>query len=210
MGRLYADFVHAGVAGFWNDMNEPAVFEVREKTMPLDNRHRIEEPGFALRAATHAEIHNVYGMLNSRATYEGLLKLTPGERPFVLTRASYAGGQRYAATWTGDNSSSWNHLRLCGRPCSPICRSAASRCRAPMSGASPVRVRRPELLTRWIELGAFTPLFRDHTDKGKPAQEPWAGGREHEAIRRHYIEERYRLLPYLYGLAKSTAAAACP
>ena len=93
-------------------MNEPAIFDSPTFTMPLDVVHRIDEPGFATRTATHAEIHNVYGMENSRATYDGLRALDPDMRPFVLTRATYAGGQRYAATWTGDNSSSWNHLRM--------------------------------------------------------------------------------------------------
>jgi alpha-glucosidase len=80
--------------------------------MPENVVHRIDEPGFASRTATHAEIHDVYGMENSRATFDGLKVLDPNARPFVLTRATYAGGQRYAATWTGDNSSSWNHLRF--------------------------------------------------------------------------------------------------
>ena len=93
-------------------MNEPAVFDGPGKTMPLDNIHRIEEPGFATRTATHAEIHNIVGLENARATYDGLLKLRPDERPFVLTRATFAGGQRYGFTWTGDNSATWNHLRL--------------------------------------------------------------------------------------------------
>jgi len=110
-GSLYKDFVHTGIDGFWNDMNEPSVFN-NLKTMPDDVIHRIDEPGFATRTATHREIHNLYGMENSRATFDGLLKLRPDTRPFVLTRASYAGGQRFAATWTGDNSATWNHLRL--------------------------------------------------------------------------------------------------
>ena len=93
-------------------MNEPSIFDSPTQTMPLDVVHRIDEPGFIPRTATHAEIHNVYGMENSRATYDGLRTLDPDTRPFVLTRATYAGGQRYAATWTGDNSSSWNHLRM--------------------------------------------------------------------------------------------------
>ena len=88
-GNLYKQFVDDGVAGFWNDMNEPAVFNGPAFTMPLDNVHRIDEPGFATRTATHAEIHNVLGMENERATYEGLLKLRPNERPFVVTRATY-------------------------------------------------------------------------------------------------------------------------
>jgi alpha-glucosidase len=111
-GTLYKDFLSEGVAGFWNDMNEPSVFLTPSKTMPDNVQHRIDEPGFRPRTAIHLEIHNVYGMENSRATYEGLLKLNPDLRPFVLTRATYPGGQRYAATWTGDNTSSWNHLRL--------------------------------------------------------------------------------------------------
>jgi len=138
-----------GIAGFWNDMNEPAIFNTPTKTMPLDTVHRIEEPGFVPRTATHAEMHNVFGMLNSRATYEGALKLAPNLRPFVMTRASYAGGHRYAATWTGDNSSSWAHLNL-------------------------------------------------------------SHGPEHEAIRRRYIEERYRLMPYIYALAEENSRTGLP
>jgi alpha-glucosidase len=91
-------------------MNEPSVFDGPKGTMPDDVKHRIDEPGFQPRTTNHLEIHNVYGMENSRATYDGLLKLSPNQRPFVLTRASYAGGQRYAATWTGDNSSTWKRM----------------------------------------------------------------------------------------------------
>jgi alpha-glucosidase len=111
-GSLYKGFIDEGVAGFWNDMNEPAVFDGPGKTMPDDVQHRIDEPGFRKRTATHLEIHNVFGMQNARGTEEGELALRPEERPFVMTRASYAGGQRYSTTWTGDNSSTWNHLRM--------------------------------------------------------------------------------------------------
>ena len=111
-GGLFKDFVQDGVAGFWNDMNEPAVFDGPGKTMPDDIQHRIDEPGFRKRTATHLEIHDIFGMQNARATEEGELALRPNERPFVMTRATYAGGQRYATTWTGDNSSTWNHLRM--------------------------------------------------------------------------------------------------
>lgn len=96
-GTLYTDFTHMGIDGFWNDMNEPSVFNPL-KTIPCSVLHRIDEPGFAPRTATHCEIHNVYGMENSRATFDGQLTLKPETRPFVLTRATYAGGQRYAAT----------------------------------------------------------------------------------------------------------------
>jgi alpha-glucosidase len=105
-GGLYRDFVSMGAAGYWNDMNEPSVFRVPGNTMSLDAVHRLDDGG----KREHRAIHNVYGMLNARATYEGLLKLQPDQRPFVLTRAAYAGTQRYAATWTGDNTASWHHL----------------------------------------------------------------------------------------------------
>ncbi|HYW98701.1 MAG TPA: TIM-barrel domain-containing protein, partial [Candidatus Elarobacter sp.] len=107
-GGLYKDFVSMGAAGFWNDMNEPALFLRGDKTMPLDTVHRLDD-GTTL---DHRAIHNVYGMQNVRATYDGLRKLQANERPFVLTRAAYSGAQRYAATWTGDNSSTWNHLKM--------------------------------------------------------------------------------------------------
>ena len=208
-GTQYTDFVKMGVSGFWNDMDEPSVFNVRSKTMPLDTVHRIEEPGFSPRNASHAEMHNVYGMLNSRATYEGVLKLAPDQRPFVLTRASYAGGQRYAATWTGDNSSSWAHLKLSTPMLSNLGLSGFSYAGDDIGGFAG-DAPSPDLLTRWIEVGAFNPIFRDHYQKDKPAQEAWVHGPDHEAIRRKYIEERYRLMPYIYGLAEENSRTGLP
>ena len=159
-GNLYKQFVDDGVAGFWNDMNEPSVFNGPAFTMPLDSVHRIEEPGFTSRSATHAEIHNILGLENARATYEGLLKLRPGERPFVLTRATFAGGQRYGFTWTGDNAATWNQLRLATQMQLNLGISGISFVGADIGGfgSSPS----PELLTRWVEVGAFDPLYRDH------------------------------------------------
>jgi len=208
-GGLYRDFVALGVSGFWNDMNEPAIFEVPGKTMPLDNVHRIEEPGFAARTATHAEMHNVYGMLNSRATYEGLLALSPDQRPFVLTRASYAGGQRYAATWTGDNSSSWEHLHLSINMLANLGVSGFAYSGDDIGGFTGHQPS-AELLTRWIEVGAFNPIFRDHYDNAKAPQEVWVDGPEQLAIRRRYIEERYRLMPYIYALAEENSRTGLP
>ena len=195
-GTLYKQFVSEGISGFWNDMNEPSVFKVASKTMPLTVQHRIEEPGFRDRVATHLEIHNIYGMENSRATYEGLLKIDPNHRPFVLTRATYAGGQRYASTWTGDNTSSWNHLRLA----TPMILNLGL-CGFGLTGADVggfAGTPRPELLTKWMEIGTFQPIDRNHTNKGSGNKEPWVYGPEQEAIQRRYLEERYRLLPYLY------------
>jgi len=207
-GGLYHQFVQDGVAGFWNDMNEPSVFDGPDKTMPLNTVHRIEEPGFATRTATHAEIHNVVGLENARGTFEGLLKLRPDERPFVLTRATYAGGQRYGFTWTGDNSATWNHLRLATQMVLNLGVSGISFVGADVGGfnGSPP----PDLLTRWVELAVFSPFFRDHAEKGSLPHEVWNNGPEQEAIRRRYIETRYRLLPYLYSLADESSRTGLP
>ena len=190
-GTLYTDFVHTGIRGFWNDMNEPSVFERTDKTMPLDTVHNVEG-----RKTDHREIHNVFGMENVHATYEGLLKLQPDVRPFVLTRAAYAGAQRYAATWTGDNSATWNHMRISIPQLLNLGVSGYSFVGDDIGGfaGSPT----PELLTRWMELGVFNPIYRNHATKGSRDREPWVDGPEHEAIRRRYIETRYKLLPYIY------------
>ncbi len=207
-GSLYQDFVKDGVSGFWNDMNEPSVFDGPDKTMPLNTVHRVEEPGFTTRTATHAEIHNIVGLENARATYEGLLKLRPNERPFVLTRATYAGGQRYGFTWTGDNSATWNHLRLATQMVLNLGISGIPFVGADVGGfnGSPP----PALLTRWVEVAAFSPFFRDHATKGSLPHEIWNNGPEQEAIRRRYIETRYRLLPYFYALADEASRTGLP
>jgi alpha-glucosidase len=203
-GGLYKNFVDMGVAGFWNDMNEPSVFLTASKTMPLDVRHRLDD-GATL---PHLAIHNVYGMENVRATEEGLLKLRPNERPFVLTRAAYAGAQRYAATWTGDNVSVWNHLGMSTPMLLSMGISGYGMVGDDIGGfaGSPTA----DLLTRWIEAGAFNPIYRDHTAKGTANQEPWVHGPKHEAIRKHFIEERYRLLPYIYTSVEEMTRTGIP
>ena len=203
-GGLYKEFVNMGVAGFWNDMNEPSVFETPTKTMPLDVVHRLDD-GTTL---DHRAIHNVYGMENARATYEGLLKLRPDERPFVLTRAAYAGAERYAATWTGDNSATWNHIGMSVPQIMSLGLSGYSLVGADVggfAGSPPV-----DLLTRWYELGVFYPIYRDHAAKGTADHEPWASGPEQEAIRKRYIELRYRLLPFIYTAMEETSRTGVP
>ena len=208
-GTLYADFVAKGVAGFWNDMDEPAIFEVPSKTMPDAVQHRIQEPGFASRVTTHLEVHNIFGMQNSRGTFEGLQKLRPNTRPFVMTRATYAGGQRYAVTWTGDNSSTWNHLSETIPQLLNLGLSGFG-----MSGADVGGFRgspQPELLTRWIQVASFQPIDRDHTTKGSNPQEPWEDGTPEDlSLRRRAIEERYRLMPYIYTLAEEMSQTGLP
>jgi alpha-glucosidase len=205
-GTLYTSFTHMGIDGFWNDMNEPSVFTPL-KTIPCNVLHRIDEPGFAPRTATHCEIHNVYGMENSRATFDGQLTLKPDSRPFVLTRATYAGGQRYAATWTGDDSATWNHLRLTTSMLKNLGLSGFS-----LAGADTGFAGTPsaDLLTKWIEIAAFQPFDRDHAEKGTGDHEVWANGPAQEQIRRHFIEARYQLLPYLYTVAEDGTHTGLP
>ncbi len=207
-GSLYKNFSDLGVAGYWNDMNEPSVFKTPTKTMPLDVESRIDEPGFPKRTADEREVHNIFGLLNARGTYEGLLTLKPNERPFVLTRATYAGGQRYGATWTGDNSSSYAHLRLSTPMLESLGLGGFYMVGDDIGGyaGSP----QLDLLTKWLEIGAFNPIDRDHTEKYTNPQEPWAGGPAMEAVRRRYIEERYRLLPYLYATAEEASRTGIP
>ena len=207
-GSLYKGFVEDGIAGFWNDMNEPAIFETPTKTMPLDTMHRIDSDDFAPRTASHAEVHNVYGMENSRATYEGLLKLRPNVRPFVMTRATFAGGQRYAVNWTGDNSSTWDHLKLAVQQMINLGLSGHAWSGADVAGF--IGGANPDLMTRWYEIAAFTPIFRSHAANNAPRAEPWVDGPEHLAIRRRFIEARYRLLPYLYTVAEHSSRTGDP
>jgi len=202
-GTLYKDLIAMGVRGVWNDMNEPSVFDGPGNTMPLGVVHRIRG-----KEMPHAYAHNTYGMHMVRATREGIRKLRPNERVFVLTRASYAGGQRYAAGWTGDNRSLYEHLE---QSVPMVLNWGVSG--QPMSGpdvggfsGSPS----PELLTRWTQMGALLPLFRNHTSKGTKDQEPWVHGEPYEGINRRYIELRYRLLPFLYSLFREASVTGLP
>ncbi|HEY4740112.1 MAG TPA: glycoside hydrolase family 31 protein [Candidatus Acidoferrales bacterium] len=203
-GGLYKEFVDMGAAGFWNDMNEPSVFFRTDRTMPRDAVHRLDD-GTTL---DHRAIHNVFGLENARATYEGVRKLRPDERPFVLTRAGYPGSQRYAASWTGDNSSTWNHLKMSVPMLMSLGISGYPLMGDDIGGyaGSPPA----DLLTRWFEVGALNPIYRDHTAKGTADQEPWVNGPEHESIRKRYIELRYRLLPYIYTAVEEMSRTGMP
>jgi alpha-glucosidase len=202
-GGLFRPFVEMGITGIWNDMNEPAVFETVTGTMPLDVRHDNEG-----RPTDHREIHNVYGLLNSRATYEGLLRLSPNSRPFVLTRASFAGAQRYAALWPGDNISSWSHLRATIPMLTGMGLSGLPFVGSDIGGFA--EAPSAELYTRWLQTGVFYPFMRTHTTIGTPDQEPWSYGTMHEAINRRAIELRYQMLPHIYNVMHEASVTGVP
>ncbi|HLM55687.1 MAG TPA: glycoside hydrolase family 31 protein [Pyrinomonadaceae bacterium] len=198
----YKQHLDEGVAGFWNDMNEPGVFLSERtskpdlyhhpmKTFPLTARHAGDGlPG------THARYHNVYGMQMARATFEGNRRLRPDARPFVLTRAGYAGVQRYSAVWTGDNVASWDHLRLSITMLLNLGVSGVSFAGSDVGGFS--GNPSPELYARWLQAAALSPFFRSHSEYVSKPHEPFAFGPEFTDINRRTIELRYRLLPYLY------------
>jgi alpha-glucosidase len=202
-GGLFKPLLEIGMAGIWNDMNEPAVFETVTGTMPLTVRHDNEG-----QPTDHREIHNVYGLLMSRATYEGLRRLRPDERPFVLTRASFAGGQRYAAMWPGDNISSWEHLRATIPLLTGMGLSGLAFVGSDIGGFA--GAPSAELYTRWLQTGVFYPFMRTHTALGTPDQEPWSYGTLHEAINRAAIEMRYKLLPHIYNVMYEASTSGIP
>jgi alpha-glucosidase len=202
-GSLYKSLTDIGIAGIWNDMNEPAVFDTPTGTMPLDVRHNGEG-----QPTDHREIHNVYGLLNTQATREGLLRLRPNERPFVLTRASYAGGQRYSAMWPGDNISTWEHLRATIPMLTGMGLSGLSFVGSDIGGFA--GVPSAEMYTRWLQMGVFYPFMRTHTTFGTPDQEPWSYGTMHEAINRAAIELRYQFLPHIYNVMADSSASGLP
>ena len=189
-GTLFKGLIEVGVAGVWNDMNEPAVFG--RGTFPNDVRHNYD--GYR---GSHRKAHNIYGMQMVRATYDGLKKLNHGKRPFTITRSAYAGTQRYASVWTGDNVATWEHLRLGVLQLQRLSVSGMPFCGTDIGGFS----GEPdgELFTRWIQFGVFSPFMRAHSAGDTREREPWSFGEELEAINKKFIELRYKLLPYIYS-----------
>ena len=199
---LYKDYMATGIDGVWNDMNEPTAFELPGNTMPLDNQHG--NGAFN----THLRYHNVYGMQMVRASRQGLLLANPQKRPFILSRSNFLGGQRYAATWTGDNLSSVAQMQLSipmsltlglsGQPFSGpdiggFCESATG-----------------DLLAQWTAMGVYFPFVRNHSIKGSVDQEPWAFTPEVLNACRTAINRRYVLMPYIYTLFREASVNGMP
>ncbi|HXE71499.1 MAG TPA: glycoside hydrolase family 31 protein [Candidatus Nitrosotenuis sp.] len=209
-GDLCRRLLDVGISGIWLDMNEPAIFDrpfsqgLSEQTpMPLDLPQ-----GEGEELTSHAEVHNLYGFLMSRATFEGLRRHRPQERPWILTRSAFTGIQRYAASWMGDNTSWWEHLEM-----SLPQLASMGLCGSPHVGVDIGGFFghcTPELMARWMEMGPFYPFMRNHTCMGTDPQEPWRFGPEVEEIARQAIRLRYRLLPYLYTLAHQAHRSGAP
>lgn len=201
-GGLHQFYTDLGIEGIWNDMNEPSVFN-ESKTMDLDVMHDLDGE-----LRSHLEMHNTYGLYMSKATAEGLAELNPDKRPFVLTRAGYAGIQRYAAVWTGDNRSHWEHLEMSLPMIMNLGMSGVAFTGADVGGFSSDCT--PELLIRWTQVGAFMPYFRNHSVQDSIRQEPWVFGEATAEIVKKYIKLRYKWLPYLYSLFHESSQTGVP
>lgn len=219
-GYNYKALLEQGVDGIWNDMNEPALTNILSdtheptlhgKTMSLDVLHRangdeVTEPDGP--PILHKYFHNAYGMEMARATYEGLRRLKSDSRPFVLTRSGTAGMQRYAALWSGDNTSMWEHISMAIPMCLNISMSGVPFVGIDIGGFWEASTG--ELLVRFAQLVSLMPFCRNHNSMGQPDQEPWAFGEPYESAYRTAIEQRYRLMPYLYTLFHGAASNGSP
>lgn len=199
-GNSFSGYVKDGVEGFWNDMNEPATWGQKFPSLVQFN--------FDGNGGTTLEARNIYGMQMARSTFEGTKQLMQNKRPFVLTRAGFAGVQRYSAVWTGDNTPSDDHLLLGVRLVNSLGLSGVSFSGVDVGGFN--ADASSALYARWITLGAFTPFFRAHKAINYKDAEPWSYGEQTEEIAKKYISLRYQLLPYIYSAINESHSTGIP
>lgn len=185
-----------GISGIWNDMNEPASFNG-----PLPDDVQFEY-------GAHEKVHNIYGHFMAKATYDGLAKNDGGKRPFVLTRAAYAGSQKYCGGWTGDNHSIWAHIALSLEQVCNLSVSGLAMCGSDIGGFGSDTT--PELLVRFYEAAVFVPFFRNHSAMGTRRQEPWQFDETTIDAVRKTVKLRYRFIPYIYDLAHECEKTGAP
>ena len=190
-GDLHRAYLDHGVAGIWNDMNEPSDF--------LDQTGKTQMDVVTYDGGTnspYAGNRNVFALNEARATYEGLERLRPNERPYIITRAGYAGIQRYSTVWTGDNTATWEAMALSIPMFQTLGLSGEPFVGADAGGF--IGRTDAELLTRWYQIAFLTPFCRNHAQRDAYDHEPWRFGAYYEDIIRKYLKLRYRFLPFLY------------
>ncbi len=223
-GGKYERLISQGIDGFWNDMNEPAIFCTPEGVKNVKDfmKDFLEQdnavPGFLLldkvgsmanspedykrfyhevngQKVRHDKVHNLYGFNMTRAAGEAFQKIVPDKRILMFSRSSYIGMHRYGGIWTGDNQSWWSHLLLNLKMMPSLNMCGFLYTGADLGGFGSDTTR--DLVLRWLALGVFTPLMRNHAALGTREQECY----QFENIEdfRHVIGVRYRLLPYLYS-----------
>ncbi|MFA5805581.1 MAG: glycoside hydrolase family 31 protein [Melioribacteraceae bacterium] len=187
-GKNLSAFLNLGIEGFWNDMNEPSTWG-----QSFPDIVQFDDNGFI---ADHKKIHNVYALSMARATSEGL-KQYSSKRHFILTRAGFAGVQRYSAVWTGDNESTEEHLKLACTMSQNLGLSGVPFVGSDVGGfmGEPTN----DMYIRWMQLGAFTPFFRGHSAIDTKAREPFSFNEYVEELSRQAIQMRYKLIPFWYN-----------
>lgn len=226
-GSKYKTLIDQGIEGFWNDMNEPAIFysekrlkkaievakQVENENLDVHNYFKLMGTFNGLSNSQedynsfyhnmngekilHNKVHNLYGYYMTKAAAEGFEEIKPNERLLLFSRASYIGMHRYSGIWTGDNSSWWEHLLLNIKMMPSL-----NMCGFLYSGADTGGFggnANGQLLIRWAQLSLFTPLFRNHAAAGTRNQEPYAFEDETTDIIRNIIKLRYSLIPYIYS-----------
>ncbi|MBU0550643.1 glycoside hydrolase family 31 protein [Myxococcota bacterium] len=199
----YQKIVDWGIAGVWHDMNEPAAFSPKEATLPRCIPHVLEGRG-----GVHQEAHNIYALMQAKAGAEGLRHAAPFARPWILSRAGWAGLQRYAWTWTGDCESSWRMLRETIRIGLGLSLSGIPYTGPDIGGFS--GQPSAELYIRWFQLGAALPFFRTHSAAFVPARTPWSFGEKALKAIESAWKLRYKCLPYWYTLAYEANQTGAP
>lgn len=202
-GDLHRAYTDNGVAGIWNDMNEPSDFNDQTGRSQMDV---VTYDGGTYSA--YAGNRNVFALNEARATYRGLQRLLPNQRPYVITRAAYAGIQRYATMWAGDNRSTWDALALSLPMFMTLGLSGEPFVGSDVGGF--IGRADGELLVRWYEVGFLTPFCRNHAAMDSPDHEPWRYGKYYEDIIRRYLKLRYRLLPFLYTVLEESHRTGVP
>jgi alpha-glucosidase len=202
-GGLLRAYTDNGVAGIWTDMNEPSDFvdQTGRSQMDVVNYDEGEY-------STHAKNRNVFALLMTWATREGLERLQPDLRPYIITRAGYAGYQRYSTTWTGDNTSTWDAMALSLPMFQSLGLSGVPFVGTDVGGF--IGRANGELLTRWYQVGFLTPMCRNHMQIDSYDHEPWRFGKYYEDIIRKYLKLRYRLLPFLYTALEESSRTGVP
>jgi alpha-glucosidase len=201
---LYRGFADWGLSGAWHDMNEPAAFSAwGVPTLPECTRHDLDGRG-----GTHLEAHNLYGLLEARAGFEGLRAARPDKRPWILSRSGWAGLQRWAWSWTGDSESTWWTLRQSLRMALSLGLTGNPYSGPDVGGFGGVPT--PELMVRWFQLSSCLPFFRVHSAFFTPRREPWCFDEVTQSYLGSALRLRYRLLPHWYTLAWEASRTGLP
>ena len=232
-GRQYRKLLDAGIEGFWNDMNEPALFytpemleaayakaeALRGANLGLDETTALKDAFLNLannpedyrrfyhevdgRKVRHDKVHNLYGAMMTRAAAEGFAEYAPEKRFLLFSRSSFIGAHRYGGVWQGDNASWWSHILMNLRMMPSLNMCGFLFCGADLGGFGCHTTG--DLLLRWLQLGVFTPLMRNHAALGTRDQEAYRF--ENWPAMRRVLTVRYALIPYLYSTLMKAALA---